>query len=261
MLDADGTMFLVVLSGAVIVTALYQYALSKDRFTAHFKTVVITAIVQYQHPALAYKPGKKIPSREYKASSLYRYKHDCYEGDDLIAGVIQGVSFHSSELHTYCTRSTNRGVSKIFKGLFVAAGISSRFNGGTYIWPKQSDQLAGSVMDQHNRLQPMPPVTRVKSGDPLFDKIFRVCTTNPAQAGELLSEERRKRMLQIAEALQLPLSFSFVAGRCYIGIPVKEDLLEPGVYHPGDKEEIRKHFVSIGLVPRIIQELQLAQLL
>ncbi|MBC7868066.1 MAG: hypothetical protein H7X88_11090 [Gloeobacteraceae cyanobacterium ES-bin-316] len=68
-------------------------------------------------------------------------------------------------------------------------------------------------------------------------------------------------MLHIPEALQLPLSFSFVAGRCYIGIPVKEDLLEPGVYDPGDKEEIRKHFMSIGLAPRIIQELQLSQLL
>lgn len=258
--DSDGATFLFVLFGAIVITAIYQYAIYKDSFTNDYKAVVIGEIIQYVNPGLVYKPGKMVNSLEYKASSLYRYKHDYYSGDDFIEGVIDTVSFHCSELHTQCVESGRNNQFTVFKGLFITAAIGSRFAGGTYLWPKENAQLAASVMDEYYRLQPMQHVRVVKTGEAAFDRYFRICTSAPGEAAEILSAERRNNILEICGDLQIPVSISFVAGRCFIGIPINEDLLEPGVYDPGDKEELRKYFMTVGVIATIIKKLGLVGL-
>lgn len=86
-------------------------------------------------------------------------------------------------------------------------------------------------------------------------------STWPDQASEILTAERRNKIVNLCAAIKLPLSFSFAAGKCFIGVPIDEDLLEPTNSDPGDKEEIRKYFITIGLISNMVKELGLSELL
>jgi len=106
----------------------------------------------------------------------------------------------------------------------------------------------------------MPDVNNIHFDDAEFDERFRVCSTWPAQAEEILSAGMRTNLLYISKAVKQPVSFSFAAGKCFIGLPVAGNLLEPSDYDPGDKEEIRKYFLCIRLITNIIKRSGLAAL-
>jgi hypothetical protein len=243
----------------MLVLSVYKYTQRNDRFTADFKAVVIKKIIDEVCPGLVYKPGETITTREYKTSSLYRYRYDYFDGDDLIEGVINNISFRCAELHTQSDYAGNKQVT-VFKGLFFVAKINSRFTGGTYVWPRNSAQLPTSMMDSAYRLLPMPRIVDIRFHDAEFDQQFRVCSTWPSQAHEILTPENRSRLLHISKTMNIPMSVSFAAGKCFIGIPIAADLLEPTEYDPGDKEEIRKYFITIQMITNIISQSGLSAL-
>jgi hypothetical protein len=240
----------------LVVLSVYKYTQRNDRFTEDYKAAVIKQIMDHICPGLVYKPGEYINTKEYKASSLFRHRFDYFDGDDYIEGRINNVSFHCSELHTECDYSINRQMT-IFKGLFMVAAINKSFNGGTYVWPRGGTQYANSLMDQYIRLMPMPKVAAVHFEDEEFAQYFRVCSTWPSQATEILAPDMRNKMVALRKKLDTAISFSFVAGRCYIALPLSKDLLEPSGYDPGDKEEMLKYFLTLQVIPGIIRELPL----
>lgn len=258
-LTGEQAFWLFIFFVVLLVFSVYKYTLRNDRFRADFKKAIIKSILDHISPGLVYKPDETVSSREYKTSCLYRYRYDYFDGDDYIEGVINNVSFHCSELHIQSDYALNQQMT-VFKGLFFVAKINERFTGGTYIWPKHRAQLATSRMDERLRLLPMPKVTNVQLDDPEFDQHFRVCSTWPQQAMEILNSEIRNNILNIGRSMKIALSFSFVAGRCFIGVPVADDLLEPTDYDPGDKEEIRKYFITIQLIVNIIRQSGLSNL-
>ena len=241
------------------VLSVYMFARRNDRFTADFKTAIIKTIIEHLAPGMLYKPGDCVSEPEYKTSSLYRYRYDYFDGDDYMEGLIDGVSFHCSELHVQSDYAGNKQVT-VFKGLFFVAKVNSRFTGGTYVWQHNQAQLSVSIMDEDYRLLPMPQVTNIHFADIDFEEQFRVCSTSPSQANEILTAGIRNNMLRINRALKGQASFSFVAGHCFIAIPIPADLLEPTEYDPGDKIEMKKYFNTISLVTNMIKQLGLANL-
>jgi len=248
--------WLFVLCAAGVVFSVYKYAQQNDRFTSDYKSAIIKAIMDHLSPGLIYKPDDFIAAKEYKSSSLFRHRFDYFDGNDYIEGRIGNIPFHCSELHTQCDYSVNRQMT-IFKGLFMNANINSRFNGGTYIWPREGNPFANSLMDQYVRLMPIPPVSGIRFSDPEFEQHFRVSTTWPDQATEILSAEMRSAMVYLRKKLGLAISFSFVAGHCYIAMPMQKDLLEPSAYDVGDKLEIQKYFLTIWVIRETIRRLPL----
>jgi len=245
--------WLFIFFAALVVFAVYKYAQRKDVFTADYKMAIITKIIDHICPGLVYKPGEAITAHEYKTSCLYRYRYDYFDGDDLIEGRIGNVSFHCSELDVQSDYAGNKQVT-VFKGLFFVAEINERFSGGTYLWPRNRAQLSTSIMDERYRLLPMPETANVHFDDEAFTEQFRVCSTWPEQAKEILTDEIRSNLLHINSSMNIALSVSFVAGRCYIGVPLRDDLLEPSDYDPGDEIEIRKYFLTIQAVRDIISQ-------
>lgn len=243
----------------LLVFSIYKYTQRKDVFTDDFKAAVIKRIIDHVCPGLVYKPGEAVTSHEYKTSSLYRYRYDYFDGDDYIEGTIGNVSFHCSEL---CVKSDYAGNKQVFvfKGLFFVAKINERFSGSTYVWPRNRAQLATSIMDQRYRLLPMPEVANVHFDDEEFTALFRVCSTWPEQAREILGPNIRINLVNMSRLMNIALSISFVAGRCYIGVPVRDDLLEPTDYDPGDTIEIKKYFLTIQAIKNIISRSGLSEL-
>ena len=242
-----------------MIFSVYKYAQQNDRFTDDYKSAVIKVIMNEICPGLVYKPSDFISSKEYKSSSLFRHRYDYFDGSDYIEGNINGISFHCSELHTQCDYSAYRQMT-IFKGLFMVAGINKRFSGGTYIKPRGGTQFDNMLMDQYVSNMPMPKVTALHFDDPDFDHYYRVSSTWPSQATEILTETMRGMMVQLRKQLGTAISFSFVAGKCYIALPLSKDLLEPSDYDPGDKEEIQKYFLTVKVISEIIRQLPLLEL-
>jgi hypothetical protein len=243
---------------AFAVISLYKYGQKKDLFTNDYKEAVIKEIINSLCPGAVYKPGECISQHEYKISCLYRRYYDYFEGSDLIEGTVDSVQFRCSDLWTQY--DDVKGQPTIFKGLFFATKINDGFTGGTYVWAREAEQLPASIMDEEYRLMPMPHIYDVPFTDKSFRNCFRVCSTYSTEAHAILTPELQQKLVAVREASGSYASFSFVAGHCYMAIPYGGDLLEPSDYDPGDKEEIRKYYLTIQLILGIIKELQLRQL-
>ncbi|MEP6948302.1 MAG: DUF3137 domain-containing protein [Ginsengibacter sp.] len=251
----EGFLFIVMV---LPIVSLVKYAQKNDIFKRDFKEFIIKEIINNISPGIIYKPDESITEREYKASSLFRRYFDYFDGSDYMAGVINNVSFHCSEI---CTQydDVNRQRT-IFKGLFFVVKINDRFTGGTYVWARGEEQLPATISDERYLLMPMPRIHDIRFQDKDFEHYFRVCTTYESQAMEILSPAFRQQMINLRQHSRSLAAFSFVAGHCYFAFPASQDLLEPSDYDPGDKEEIRKYYVNVALILGIIKQLGLSHI-
>ena len=242
------------------IVSIYMYTRKKDWYVDNFKETVIREIISYLHPGILYIPTKFISSKEYKASGLFRHRYDYYDGDDYLQGVYKNVSFHCSELHTQYDRTVGPMANyetTIFKGLFFVANLNVNFWGNTYIWNRGEEQAGASIAEKHYRYMPLPQVYKVKSDNAAFDKIFSIYSTNPNEAKAILNMELTDRMVKFKTQLNRDMVFSIVAGKFYAAVPFDEDLLEPSVKNPDDKEQIKQFFFTVLLILSIINQLRL----
>lgn len=257
--EVEGSWMIFLFFAFMIVLCIYQYARSKDAYVDSHKIKIIQEVIHHVAPGVVFKPGKTVSSKAFKASRLYQYEYATFEGEDYMEGIIDGVPFQSSELKVGCTDPDGRRYLRSFSGLFFAAALGSNVAEGTFLWPRQSDQES-ERLNHYYKLLPIPGTTKIKTGDKEFDDYFYIRSSSPAESAAILNPRRRQSILQICRAIQRPLSCSFVAGRCYIGIPLQDNLLEPAGYDPGNKEAIREYFTTISLVTTLIRQLQLQEL-
>jgi hypothetical protein len=259
---SNGTFITLLLFGFAIYS-VYAYTKKESAFSNSFKTSVIKEVIDYLHPSLMYNPNKSVSSTAYTRSGLYRKRYDYFEGDDYLEGTYKNVYFQCSELHTSFTKTYRQSETSrkatIFKGLFFEAFINEKFTAGTYVWIKNEEQLSAKIAGEHFGLLDFPRTAHVIMGYDLFDDNFSVYSTNPQEASEILNMDMMNNLLLFRKQIRRRIVFSVVAGRCYVAIPVKEDLFEPAK-SLGDKEAIKKYFFSVLLILSIINQLQLNKL-
>jgi hypothetical protein len=256
----SGITAIAITAAGVCVISVYNYVKKDNEYVDSYKSNIVGAVIEYLNHDLEYKPDATVPEKEYRQSGLYRKNYDYYEGGDLIKGIYKGVSFHCCELITkYDTGVPNNKVIKIFKGLFFASAVNSRFTGGTYIWIKGREQLGVSIADEAYRLIAFPDTKYFTTDNALFNAAYSVYTTSPAEAAAILNTEMTNSLLQFAKQIKRNLVFSVVMGKCYVAIPVAEDLFEP-TENPDNKEEIKQYFFSVLLILSIINQLNLKRL-
>jgi Protein of unknown function (DUF3137) len=237
------------------ITGIYFFTKYADSYIDDFKEKIIGQIISYIHPGTVYKPMGFVSKKEYKASGLYRRKFTHFDGDDYWESVINGVSFHCSEIEA--SYSDPAGSECIFKGLFFTVKLNALLSGGTYIWTKDNVQLPCSIADEHYKMFYLPGVKKYQTTDPGFNHIYAVYTTNVAEASVLLTHSMLEHMLLIRQKLKKEIVFSFVGNRCYVAVPFSENLLEPTPKGIRDKMAIRNYFYTILLVFNIIKKLEL----
>jgi hypothetical protein len=115
------------------------------------------------------------------------------------------------------------------------------------------------VADERYRLMPFPKVYAVKTTNAGFAKEFTVCSTHPGQAGSILTESFMNCMLKFKKQIERDISLSVVGGRCFVSIPINENLFEPSG-DPGNKENIKEYFFEVLMVLSIINQLELYKL-
>ncbi|MEO6404688.1 MAG: DUF3137 domain-containing protein [Ferruginibacter sp.] len=242
----------------ILAMCIHQYATKRDTYLENFKETVIREILLFVLPGVIYKPSAYVPSKEYRRSGLYRHRYNYFDGEDYIAGVYKDVHFHCSELHTGYETGTN--VDRIiFQGLFFVASVNHFFQSTTYIWSAENEQT-GSIADEEYRFFPMPEVFHLHTGSKLFEKYFTVYSTNPTESHYLLTADMMQLLLRFRRQIKREISLSVVAGKCYVAIPIDENLFDPSFSNAGDKETVKGYFFSALLVLSIINQLQLSKL-
>ncbi len=247
----------------LLVVCVYKYRSIKDDLTYTFKETIIKEIIKYVSPGAEYSPSKMISSKDYKRSGLFNHVYNHYHGEDFIKGVYKGVTFYCSELETYYKSTDESGDSfDIFTGLFFAAPVNSAFTKATYVWPSDDDQFPRSVADEYfHRFMPLPKIYRIKLDHPVFEKYFSVYGTSSSESRTIIDAEMMERLVRFKKQINRDIRLSFVSGICYVAIGMDEDLLEPSVSKPGDKENIKEYFFSILLILSIINQLNLNRFL
>lgn len=242
----------------ILAICVHQYATRRDTYLENFKETVIRKILLFILPDVIYKPSGYVPSKEYRRSGLYRHRYNYFDGEDYIEGVYKDVHFHCSELHTRYETGTT--VNKtIFQGLFFVASVNHFFQGGTYIWSAENEQT-GSIADEEYRFFPMPEVCHLHTGSKLFENYFTVYSTNPTESHYLLTKEMMQLLVKFRRQIKREISLSVVAGKCYVTVPMDENLFDPSPSDPGDKETVKGYFFSALLILSIINQLQLSKL-
>jgi Protein of unknown function (DUF3137) len=251
-----GTLFLFAL-----VYCIYKHTKNKDLFVDNYKETVIKEIITYLNPAMIYSPESSMSSDDYEKSGHYRRIYDFYDGDDHIEGTYKNVKFYCSEIKTAHERPASRArrTTTIFKGLFFAAPLGIAFCGGTYIWPAGEEQLANSIMDEYYRLMDFPDVYYVDTKNPTFEKEFSVYSTNHAEALFFVDNELMTRLINFKNQINRDIRMSFVGGICYVSIAINEDLFQPSVSNPENKEIVHELFFSVLLILSIINQLNLTK--
>ena len=247
------------ISLVIFIVSVYNYAKRDDLFNEAFKEKIIRQIANYLLPGVNYQPTGFVTAKEYKYSGLYRRRYDDLYGDDFVEGIYKNVSFHCSELQTEINENRRRPII-IFKGLFFVANVRTHLTGATYIWARGNEQLGVSVADERYRLFGLPKVYGMNMQNPLFEEYFSVYSTDPHEARSVLTNEMMNAILKFRQQIQRAVSLSFVAGHCYVAIPIMEDLLEASDKDMEDKEEIKKYFFTFLLIFSIINQLQLNRL-
>jgi hypothetical protein len=69
-----------------------------------------------------------------------------------------------------------------------------------------------------------------------------------------------ERMIKFKQQIKRDIRLSIVAGICYISISINEELLEPSISNPDNKEKIKEYFFSVLLIFSIINQLNLSRL-
>lgn len=253
------SLLLVFLFFVVLLVSIYFYTKRSDQYLDNFKEKVIGQIITTLNPSAVYKPMGFVSQKEYRASGLYRRKYTQFDGDDYWEGVYKNVPFHCSEIETKYEDSSGI-VHHIFKGLFFSARLNKSFKGRTYVWAKGDEQLPVSIADEHARMIQLPDVRKFNMNDVTFNQYFSVYGLDASEAAFIIDPPMMQHMLKLRAQLHRKIVFSFVGGRCYVAVPIDQNLLEPNHGDIADKETIKTYFFTILLVFSIINELELNRL-
>ena len=253
------SLLLVLFFFVILIVSIYFYTKRSDQYLDNFKEKVIGQIITTLNPTAVYKPMGFVSQKEYRASGLYRRKYTQFDGDDYWEGIYKNVPFHCSEIDTRYEDSSG-SVQQIFKGLFFSARLNSSFKGRTYVWAKGEEQLPVSIADEDHRMLQFSDICRFNMGDVTFHKYFSVYGLDASEAAYIIDQPMMQHMLRLKAQLHRKIVFSFVAGRCYVAVPIQENLLEPNSLDIADKETIKTYFFTILLVFNIINELELNRL-
>jgi hypothetical protein len=249
-LHPSGLLIFLLIMGVIV--ALYFYQNSRENFIYQYKEAVVQKVINHLVPGAVYKPQISISQKEYKASGLFRHYYDDFSGDDFISGIYNNVSFRCGDLDVSRKRS-----SRIFKGFFFNAKISSTIRGGTYIWDRDFVQLPDSLLEEAYRMMPLPRVWKVPVTNADFNKCFKVYSSYPAEASVILTPGLITQMVNLRQKLHTGVTFSFVAGHCYVAISTDADLLEPGGANAEDKARALRCYMVVSLIPELINTLAL----
>jgi hypothetical protein len=208
-------------------------------YRERFKRELVTEIFRAVFPSGTYQPNYQVAKAVFLSSGIWTgdypelgldSREARFKGDDLIRGRVGFTEFEASELTAIGTLTiqrrrrrqeiTRRPNATLFSGLFFHIGLDRHLRGHTIVEPEATD---GRRSDHRSGFQ------QIDLGDELFAETFRVYTTDPAEAAQLLNPRVRERLLKLTDYLALAPFVSFVGHHLFVAFHRGVPLMEPTV--------------------------------
>lgn len=233
-----------------------------EKFRSHFKKNVIGPVIQYVSSDLSYTPDGTISKSDFESSGLFEEEVASYKGEDLVEGQVDHTHIRFSEVHAqYVTTSSNSRTRTswhtLFKGQFFVADFNNQFQGRTVVLPDYAEKYFGSLGQKlDSKIFRRDDLVRLE--DPVFEKEFRVYTTDPDEAREILSPALMRRILEIKQRLKVPVHLGFVNSNLYMAISIKKNMFEPRIMRSIlDFEMMREYLEDVILAVGIVEYIKL----
>lgn len=238
---------------AGLVFALVKHLLpgitAYANYRSRFKQDIVAEIFKVVCPSAAYDSLQGVTKDVFDAPGLFNTRGS-FECDDRVRGRIGQTPFEASEVGRGYTTGSGRHARSytVFRGLFFHLDFNQRLSGVTLIDPEQAD---AHQIGQREKL------TLVKFDDPVFEKEFKVHTSNESEARALLTAAMMEQLLTLRRHAGKPVFLAFKDRRAYVGVHYGRTLFEPGVAQSTSKAAVREIAQHFALVETIVRELNL----
>lgn len=233
------------------------------KYRSRYKEEVVMRIIELINPEYNYDPNRHISEERYNESKIFKSRCDRYKGDDFVSGSIEKTDFEFSELKTeYKTQSTDDDGKKqtewhtIFQGIFFHADFNKHIEGETFVLPDAEEKLLGKFVQKFQKDSSRGEL--VKLENPVFEKAFKVFSSNQVEARYILTPTMMEAMVNIQKRILRPMHFSFIGERVYCAVSFNKGLFEPRIFKSGVKfSDVEEMYCLFSFIETIIHEMNL----
>ena len=246
-----------------IAVGSFLYKFITHDYTQEFKERVIEPLIHFIDRDLRYMEDMHISESKFINSRLFTSTPDKIEGNDYIAGMIDGVKIELSDMHAQKRDKDSKGRSSwrtIFRGLFIITEFNKNFSGKTVVLPDSAQNSFGDLIGNWLQSHNINRDELIKMDDPEFEREFVVYGSDQIEARYILSHSLMKRLLSFKKKSGHKVYISFVYNNVYIAIEYGKDLFEPSVFNTLlDYKVAMDYLQTLHLAVSIRQELNIDQ--
>jgi hypothetical protein len=198
-----------------------------------FKQQVLPDLVQFIESRLMFSQSTPNITSEIRLSQLFSNKIDFTNTQDCVFGILQNRETAMLEIsvghyekkkikHQNKTKTITTSVVD-FKGLIFLIDYPTLSQGQTVITPDGLEGMMGWLI---NEARGLISNKHIQMPNPLFEKEFKVNTTDPVHAHEILNSVMMENILQLKEKFQKKIALSFFDSTMVLIFEKEDDFLE-----------------------------------
>jgi hypothetical protein len=234
---------------------------SWNRLRSDFKRHVLTHVVKFVAPDLAFDPDAMVHRDVFVGSGLFKLEPDRYDGEDHVAGKLGETHFQFSEIHAERRMaSTNNKGEKwetLFQGIFFVADFNKHFHSTTVVLPDTLEPSLGFLARTLQKIN----VNRdqlIQLEDREFEREFVVYGENQVEARYILTPALMQRMLSLKRKFGAKVFFSFTGASVHVAIATTHNHFEPRLFSAvTDLTHIESFLNDLRAITGIIEDLNL----
>ena len=231
----------------VIVKYLLPGVTAYANYRSRFKEDIVAAIFKVVCPSAVYDPLQGVTQKVFDAPGLFNTRGS-FSSDDRVRGHIGQTAFEAAEVSRSYSTGTGRNSRSytVFRGLFLHLGLNRRLAGVTLIDPEQAHP---------HQLGERTGLRVATLDDPVFEKEFKVQTSNESEARALLTPAVTEALLTLRRQAGKRIFLAFKDQRAFLGVDYEHQLFEPGIARTTSKEAVREIAAHFAFVETIVREL------
>jgi hypothetical protein len=209
-------------------------------FDRKYKQQMIPKMLAISGAMAQYRQEAYIEKEAFEASGLFRLvegKISKYSGSDMVEGISGGADYRFSALRVLKleVHRTNKSIETkeypLFEGIMLETDFHKDMEGEVLVYPDDAREGLGEVFGEAlNSVSLDKSLKLALMEDPVFEKHFRVLTSDDLLARYVLSPLLMERMVMLKEKLMFRTSFSFKGGKLSLFLHNDRDLLGAPVF-------------------------------
>ncbi len=245
------TMLMMIPLALYIAFLFYQIR----KFVIRFKPSIVNLILDFiAEDNFKYEPDKTLSKTDFKSSRIFSSDAPAFKGEDYIKGQIGEIEFEMSEITVREFSKVRNRLNYVFKGVFLKADFSEKFEGAIYILPEEFEQYLTRSIKQFTKNGAVP----ITLGSEEFEAAFLVYATKNAPVDKLLSKEMQRILVDYRKVMDKEIYISFVEGHMYVAVTEPKDILEPYIFQSNVSFDlVRGFYKDLQLLFSIIEEFDL----